>query len=276
MTHSMTCEQFEHILPQLLDDESAAAALTPMARAHLDGCAACRSLHADLMAIRSEARGLPALVPERDLWSGIAARIQAPVVPLVEGVRARPARRQLSWRSAGIAAAALMVITTAITYQITRRTQAPPLVASALPAPGPANQGAVSPAAPASRPPAPASGSGTVEPAAVVPVGGGRTAGRPPIVLASNQPRQREPAEAVYDREISRLRAIVDSGRTRLDPATVALLDRNLRIIDLAIEQCRQALVRDSASTFLIESMNNAYQTKVKLLRVAAVAASRG
>jgi hypothetical protein len=105
------------------------------------------------------------------------------------------------------------------------------------------------------------------------------------IVLAANgdqgpdqpqpQPRRREAAKAVYDREINRLRAIVDSGRHKLDPATVALLDRNLRIIDTAIEQCNTALQRDSSSTFLIESLNNAYQTKVKLLRIAAAAASR-
>src|SRR5262249_8529598 len=82
------------------------------------------------------------------------------------------------------------------------------------------------------------------------------------------QPRRREAAKTVYDREITRLRAIVDSGRNKLDPATSALLDRNLRIIDTAIEQCNQALLRDSTSTFLIESLNNVYQTKVKLLRL--------
>ena len=112
---------------------------------------------------------------------------------------------------------------------------------------------------------------------------------RSTIVLAANdvqsaqgrestqQPtRRREAAKVVYDREIGRLRAIVDSGRHKLDPATVAILDRNLRVIDLAIEQCNEALARDSSSTFLIESLNNAYQTKVKLLRIAAAAASRG
>jgi hypothetical protein len=89
------------------------------------------------------------------------------------------------------------------------------------------------------------------------------------------QPRRREQAKAVYDREISRLQAIVDSGRSKLDPGTVAKLDRNLRIIDAAIEQCNQALLRDSTSAFLIESLNNVYQTKVKVLRIAAAAASR-
>src|SRR5207244_2949244 len=42
---------------------------------------------------------------------------------------------------------------------------------------------------------------------------------------SQQQPRRREAAKVVYDREITRLRAIVDSGRSKLDPATVALLD---------------------------------------------------
>ena len=40
-------------------------------------------------------------------------------------------------------------------------------------------------------------------------------------------------------------------------------------------DQVNAALQRDSSSTFLIESLNNVYQTKVKLLRMAAAAASR-
>jgi hypothetical protein len=105
--------------------------------------------------------------------------------------------------------------------------------------------------------------------------------------VASNRPTVRtspSPARVVlvsaakekvnYDREIVRLRAIVDSGRTRLDPATVALLERNLRIIDSAIVQCQNALARDPASNFLIESLNHAYESKVKLLHIAAVAST--
>jgi hypothetical protein len=82
MTPSMTCEQLESILPDLLDDD---AAMTPLARAHLEQCAGCGGLFDDLRAIRSAAGALPALTPSRDLWSGIASRIQTPIVPLVEG-----------------------------------------------------------------------------------------------------------------------------------------------------------------------------------------------
>ena len=279
MTLSMTCGQFEDILPQLLDDD--AMAVPPAARLHLEGCVECRTLYDDLTSLRATAASLPPITPSRDLWSGIEARIRTPVVPLVEGMEVRRAPRQISLRSAAIAAGLLALINAGVSYRFMSRPApvAAPAVATT----------AAEPAVPA--PVAMRTGvrSGqqirTVLPVPVFvntpPIRGST------IVLAANgadahgpdeaqqQPRRREAAKAVYDREINRLRAIVDSGRHRLDPATVALLDRNLRIIDTAIEQCTEALARDSSNTFLVESLNNVYQTKVKLLRLAAAAASR-
>ena len=77
-------------------------------------------LLADLRTIMTKAGSLPALQPERDLWSGIAARIEAPVVALNDAATIAP-RRVLSWRVAGMAAAAIVVVTTGITYEVTRR-----------------------------------------------------------------------------------------------------------------------------------------------------------
>jgi hypothetical protein len=266
----MTCEQFEAVLPQLLDDEP--APLTHAGRAHLDDCDECRAMYDDLATIRAQASTLPVLAPSRDLWSGIASRIETPVLPLVDGLEVRRPRRQISLRTASVAAAILVLINGAVTYKFgTRETPA---------------------TAPEPVMPAPSAMRAAVhqEPMMVplpVPMAPQQSR-RSTIVLATNgdaaieqgpdqpqQPRRREAAKIVYDREITRLRAIVDSGRHKLDPATVALLDRNLKIIDVAIEQCTEALTRDSSSTFLIESLNNAYQTKVKLLRIAAAAASR-
>ena len=277
MTPSMTCEQFEVILPQLLDEESAAASMTPLARAHLDGCADCRSVFDDLNALRASARALPGLTPTRDLWSGIASRIEASVVPLVEGRPVRRPRRQLSWRSAGVAAAALVAVNLAVTYQVVQRSQlaiAP--VATVADASHPVGTTPDTSGSPFTELTGTKSSPGlaSATPEIIMP-----TRARASIVLATNQsiqPQQREAARVVYNREITRLRAIVDSGRQKLDPATVAILERNLRVIDSAIEQCNDALLRDSGSAFLIESLNNAYQTKVKLLRIAAAAASRG
>lgn len=242
MTNTMTCEQFEALVPRLLEDE---IELTADMRSHLDGCESCRSLLADLRRIGAEAGELPSLVPERDLWSGIATRIEAPVVNLPS----RRGQRHISLRVAGIAAAVLMLVSTTVTYQLVRRPQPDTKVASgvstALPAPRD-TQRASTPSA-AVPPAAPARG-----------------------VNVSNNAK----AKVDYDREIVKLRAIVDSGRTRLDPATVALLERNLSVIDSAIVQCRDALAKDPASRFLNESLNSAYQSKMKLLKIAAAASA--
>lgn len=272
----MTCGEFEDVLPDLLDD---ATALVPAAvRAHLNACAACRALYEDLASIRTSAAVLPLITPSRDLWAGIEARIRTPVLPLVEGMATRPARRQISLRSAAIAAGVLALINAGVSYRFLSRDPVTP------------------PPQPALVMPAPTAMRTTVDRQAMmamplpVPVPVAPTAARrPTILLAANeaaadedieleqqqQPRRREAAKLVYDREITRLRAVVDSGRHKLDPATAALLDRNLKIIDTAIEQCTEALARDSSSAFLVESLNNVYQTKVKLLRIAAAAASR-
>jgi hypothetical protein len=281
MTLSMTCEQFEDILPQLLDDD--AMPVPPAARLHLEGCVECKTLYDDLTGIRASAASLPPIVPSRDLWAGIEARIRTPVVPLVEGMPARRQRRQVSLRSAAIAAGLLALVNAGVSYGYMYMKRKPVVVVAEQPQmPAPAAMRTAVSAEPllslpirvVAMPPATPRRGSTIVLAA-------NGAGAVPVVdegpdePQQQQPRRREQAKAMYDREISQLRAIVDSGRRKLDPATAAVLDRNLRIIDAAIEQCSQALLRDSTSTFLIESLNNVYQTKVKLLRIAAAAASR-
>jgi hypothetical protein len=59
--------------------------------------------------------------------------------------------------------------------------------------------------------------------------------------------------------------------RSELDTATVRVLEENLTIIDRAIDQSRQALVRDPNSTFLIDHLNSALGRKVELLRTATL-----
>ncbi|HEY6219517.1 MAG TPA: zf-HC2 domain-containing protein [Gemmatimonadaceae bacterium] len=226
----MNCTEFESRLPEVIDD---AVDLPAEMRAHMESCASCRGLFLDLRTIQSEATRLSPIAPGRDLWSGIADRIEAPVVPLA-GTTTRMRLRRPSWTAAGIAAAALIVVTASVTYRMARR----PTTAVA-----PVSTVAASPVSPSvDSQPIPA----------------------PKVRLASNVP------VAEYDRQIASLRAVLDSGRGRLDPATLAILERNLRMIDSAIAQCRGALASDPASQFLFESLNKAYQSKVRLLRVAA------
>jgi hypothetical protein len=80
-------------------------------------------------------------------------------------------------------------------------------------------------------------------------------------------------AEAHYDDAIADLQQTLDEGRTKLDPETVAVLERNLVAIDRAIEQCREALSRDPANAYLSEHLVAAKKRKLALLRRAAAMA---
>ena len=75
---------------------------------------------------------------------------------------------------------------------------------------------------------------------------------------------------ADYDREVLRLRTLIDQRRNQLDPVTVAVIERNLQVIDAAITECKKAIAKDPASRFLIESLNQSLQAKVELMRTAA------
>jgi hypothetical protein len=76
--------------------------------------------------------------------------------------------------------------------------------------------------------------------------------------------------EQAYDLEIARLHEIVKQRSAQLDPTTVVILEKNLKVIDDAIAQCKEALRSDPNSRFLIESLNDALESKVLLLRKAA------
>lgn len=82
----------------------------------------------------------------------------------------------------------------------------------------------------------------------------------------SNKPS----AEFTYDHEIARLLAVYKFKQHDLDSSTVAVVAKNMAIIDEAIAQCRLALRRDPVSGYLMQSLNDALDTKVQLLRTAA------
>ena len=81
--------------------------------------------------------------------------------------------------------------------------------------------------------------------------------------------------QADFDRTARGLGLIFAAERERLRPETVALLERNLAIIDAAIAESRAALARDPASVELRGLFAAAARQKVELLRwVVRVAAS--
>ncbi len=264
----VSCDAFADALSDFLERDLAEPRGAAM-ESHALSCNDCGPLLADLRKLRLDAANLPELAPSRDLWSGIAARIETPVVELGSARQVAP-RRTVSRAWMGLAAAGLVAITASTTYLLTKHasgvvlpaastTPAATTVATlgtpdslvnraAAPSNAPVSAAANAPAAVKSASPAP------------------RSPAAPVLALASNKLS----AEATYDIEISRLRKIVDRRRGELDSSTVVVLEKNLKIIDDAIAQCRMALKKDPASAYLNESLTGALDNKVQLLRAAA------
>ncbi len=76
-------------------------------------------------------------------------------------------------------------------------------------------------------------------------------------------------AIARYDQAITDLVQVLDAGRTRLDPRTVRILERNLQIIDAALYEARHAVSQDPASLYLQHHLAQTMQRKLDVLRHA-------
>lgn len=101
---------------------------------------------------------------------------------------------------------------------------------------------------------------------ATQPVAGSGLSGVAPVSLA----------EGPYESAVRDLQRVLDEGRGRLDTATVRVLQQNLRLVDVAIAQCRQALAADPASAYLNGHLADIMRQKLELLRQAArLAAAR-
>lgn len=76
--------------------------------------------------------------------------------------------------------------------------------------------------------------------------------------------------EMDYARATDDLQRALREQRDRLDPATVALVERNLRVIDRAIAESRAALQADPDSRTLQQLVLSTYERKLDVLRRAA------
>jgi hypothetical protein len=296
ITTPLTCDGFATALADYLERDD-----SPRVRAavetHAASCAACGALLADLQQLRVDASGLPTLTPSRDLWAGVAERIATPVVAIDAGRGGHPPTvgaspqtgasgreerhqrsRRMAWLRPAAAAAALVLVTAGVTYFATRealqqdaraamaadsmtidpRREFARAYDSAQRVEGTVTRGEAMP---------PALGESVSSRAPRRPAQG--PPARAAVSLASDQAIATA-LETVYDREIARLRVIIDERRALLDTATVGVIERSLTVIDQAIRESRAALARDPASAFLNEQFNKALEQKVELLRAAA------
>ncbi|HEX6943021.1 MAG TPA: zf-HC2 domain-containing protein [Gemmatimonadaceae bacterium] len=233
---TMTCEHIDSVLSAWFEGDLDAAERRAV-DAHLHECLRCASVVRDLEVIRRDAAKLPAMAPSRDLWEGIAARIEAPIIELK--TRQAPAAPRRNWQMAA-AAVVLMAVSSGVTYVLTgdgRREAGGVQTAST---PDSAAPGVVTPKRPTS--------------------GGSRV-----LIGEFSAP------EIIYDQEITRLRAILDQRRGDLDSATVKTVEKSLQAIDKAIIDARAALTGDASNAFLNEQLNRALEKKLGVLRRVAL-----
>jgi hypothetical protein len=226
MTHDIVIERL---------DEWATGDLPASERAevdlHLAGCAGCRAEAEALRTLLAEVDALPAeILPERDLWSGIAARLEPRGETLVEVAPAARRRALMPrWAMQAAAMVALMVGTSVISFRMGRTPGEVP----------------------------PTEGKSTEESA--------RRTQKPQTALAAWQ----EGGQPQYETAIAELETVLDRNRSRLSPETVRVLEQNLAIIDEAIRQAREALRRDPNSPEVAEMLSDAYDQKLNVLQQA-------
>jgi len=271
-TNLMTCTDCDELFAGYFEGDLDAAEQSRM-ESHIASCARCQGLVRDIDGIRAEASSMPDLIPSRDLWEGIEARIQPRVISIA------PARRtaSISRSFLATAAAGLIVVSSSVTYVATTKTmQKAPAQSPVAAAPVRVAGATVQADAPPPRPPV-----GDSAPAVTAPVTRLATPSRtrqvqPAAPRAGVRPTfvstaPTAPVTTALGEEIQLLEGLLVERRNALEPETVRVVEENLAIIDAAVAQARAAVERDPASGFLNERLESALQKKVQLLRTVAL-----
>lgn len=93
----------------------------------------------------------------------------------------------------------------------------------------------------------------------------------PPAAVSSGDISALEAQYATVSEDLS---GALERARTRLGPETMATIERNLGIIDAALEETRRALARDPGNPALGQMVVATWRQKVDLLRRAAALGS--
>lgn len=235
--------------------------LPPAARAeveqHLESCAECRALVADLRAVTQAAGELPALAPPDEVWTRIRATLmdRGTESAAPDGETAAPGDDRAAPRA---------------------DSPAPPLPETASPA---RDTGRTPVRAP--RPSGAPAWKWLAAAAVIVLAAGaswfgvtrsGRGPAAPPVQATATPPdaqavaAELQQAEQHYQKAISGLEQIASSEKGALDPATAATLEKNLAVVDQAIGESRAALKQQPTSEPAQQSLLENFRTKLALL----------
>jgi anti-sigma factor RsiW len=241
MTHAMIESRLDDFVDGLLSDVERRTV-----ERHLEACEACRAEVDGILRLQTAVGALPReMAPPRDLWAGIAARIEQEPreepahaeyaeEPADEPVRvyridtARRARRGW-WMGPRVLAAAAAVVLVVLSSSITALLM---------------RGGAAAPDGPLASAPS-------------------ESGGAPPTSALVAW----EPAERVVLETVEQLEFALEAQRDRLNPETVRVVEENLRIIDRAIAEARAALEADPNNRDLTFLLMDVYKTKVDLLQ---------
>ena len=221
---------------------------------------------------------LNGIAPSRDLWPAIEGRISTRLLPIArEHARGRVGHRKFGWLPVLIAASALVAASAGITYVLT--SHGPQHDVAVLPVTTPASNTTAAP--PHVTPEVPVASNetqvasteadrkATVAPSPTAQL---ERARRATSRLASHTGASTgDDVRSTYDNEIATLHAALDARRGQLNPATVAVIEENLRVINEAIRQSKAALAKDPNSRLLNDQLDRTLATKTGLLRAAAL-----
>jgi anti-sigma factor RsiW len=227
MTHRWTDRLSEYLDGELPDNERVAL------EAHLQECAECTAVLAEIRQVVSRAQGLEPIVPAHDLWPAIARRIGATPrsgTEVIDLESRQKARRRWTFSLPQLAAAgiALMSVSGGTVWLLSKPARSPSLaVRDTMTAPPP------------------------------------RTT---PVVAAGLKPN----AARSYAAAVADLERVLEEGRGRLDTTTVRVIEQNLAAIDRAIAEAQRALDADSANLYLNTHLAETMRRKLELLRQAA------
>lgn len=201
--------------------------------AHLAECGPCRTILADLREIRDAAARLGSPPPRRDLWPGIAAVIGTAGARPRGGVIRLPTGARDRERSPSAARGLFLTVPQMAAAAVALAVASAALTWAA--GPGIAARDIGSP----------------------LPTRDG------PVSMVSEVAAP--PPDLVQ--ELSALESVLAEARERLDPNTLRILEKNLKVIERAIEDSRQALAVDPGNAFLRRHLEATYREKADYLR---------